>query len=637
MAALARRSRHKKQAISKNGEYLIALVRALLFIIFAAASTAIAQDLLSPVYGGIPSSLYYELGIVSFSLLAITTAIIIPDHFRKLHVWLPVLAFYAPLAQSWLSGYSSVLGPIYGPMITYCVTWYPFLFLSILSSATHIKAAKFGVILSFLLGLGSFFIFNFIRAAMLKYKEDNIGNQTALTRISLQYLLATCAGVASPSPLLLLNIPSLLHLMFIDIHGPFLGSQQRANTALAAVSPYKILARRESVTGYVSVLENTKTNFRLMRCDHSLLGGEWLQSPVGKPNGLKTREPVFAVFVMLEAVRLIESLPTSEKGKEATTSSTMEPEPSDDPSINGEVVEEFPAEDAPDDYWNLKPSDRAKVDDPEQQIKYESTTSSENVPEPTSGSINATTEADTKYALIIGLGIGTAAKAMISHGVLTTIIEIDPVVHTMATEFFELPSDHKAVIADAKPVIARAALDKAKFHYIIHDVFTGGAVPASLFTYEVFRNLRRLLTSNGAISINYAGDIEQPEARLLVQTIRRVFPVCRIYREMAAPTPEEVEEQGYDMTNMVIFCVKNDKPFKFRKPKESDFLESEVRRGNLIPKHEILDGAFAYDKTNGTVLRDGDEHLLRKWQEKSAVAHWHVMRQVIANPVWELW
>jgi hypothetical protein len=38
-----------------------------------------------------------------------------------------------------------------------------------------------------------------------------------------------------------------------------------------------------------------------MRCDHSLLGGQWVHV-----NGRRVSEPIYGVFVMLEAVRLVE-------------------------------------------------------------------------------------------------------------------------------------------------------------------------------------------------------------------------------------------------------------------------------------------------------------------------------------------
>lgn len=46
--------------------------------------------------------------------------------------------------------------------------------------------------------------------------------------------------------------------------------------------------------------------FMALRCDHSILGGEWLQKAGGKGEKLGMREPIYGVFVMLEAVRLVE-------------------------------------------------------------------------------------------------------------------------------------------------------------------------------------------------------------------------------------------------------------------------------------------------------------------------------------------
>ena len=64
---------------------------------------------------------------------------------------------------------------------------------------------------------------------------------------------------------------------------------------------WSMVDRWESVTGYVSVLDNHNDGYRVMRCDHSLLGGEWTK--FGK---VVVGEPIYSVFAQLEAVRLIE-------------------------------------------------------------------------------------------------------------------------------------------------------------------------------------------------------------------------------------------------------------------------------------------------------------------------------------------
>jgi len=69
---------------------------------------------------------------------------------------------------------------------------------------------------------------------------------------------------------------------------------------------YNILDARESVTGYVSVIESTQNHMRALRCDHSLLGGVWLPEGQWKDAGIVVPESIYSIFVMLEAVRLME-------------------------------------------------------------------------------------------------------------------------------------------------------------------------------------------------------------------------------------------------------------------------------------------------------------------------------------------
>lgn len=101
-----------------------------------------------------------------------------------------------------------------------------------------------------------------------------------------------------------------------------------------------------------------------------------------------------------------------------------------------------------------------------------------------------------------GLGIGTLPAALVAHGVGTTVVEIDPVVHEFASKYFQLPSNHTPVIADAV-TYTEDLVNKAdnQFDYVVHDVFTGGAEPVPLFTLEFLQNLNALLKPNGVVAI----------------------------------------------------------------------------------------------------------------------------------------
>lgn len=209
-----------------------------------------------------------------------------------------------------------------------------------------------------------------------------------------------------------------------------------------------------------------------------------------------------------------------------------------------------------------------------------------------------------------------------------------------ALEYFSLPRSHSPVIADAVTYTSDLATQGAqKYDYIVHDVFTGGAEPVDLFTYEFLSNLHKLMKPEGVIAINYAGDLLLPSARLVVRTITSIFPTCRIYREYPSPNTTTLEAEKRDFTNMVIFCtLDSSRPLTFRAPVEADYLGSGARRTFLVPKHEIdAREVFAEREGDGPVLAKNSTRRLEQWQKESAVGHWRVMRTVLPDKVWETW
>jgi hypothetical protein len=148
-----------------------------------------------------------------------------------------------------------------------------------------------------------------------------------------------------------------------------------------------------------------------------------------------------------------------------------------------------------------------------------------------------------------------------------------------------------------------------------------------------------LLKPEGVIGINYGGDLLSPSAALIVRTITSVFPTCRIYRELPAPSAAQLALKKLDFTNLVVFCTRADRSFGFRRAVQDDFLGTEARRQYLRPLHEVPLSTF--DKEGEPrVLKDGDAKAMRMlegWQRDSAVGHWGVMRGVVPDGVWENW
>ncbi|KAL7276519.1 hypothetical protein RUND412_000476 [Rhizina undulata] len=557
LRAMAKRANSPKKRPFKFS--IVDFIKTNLLLLVVATASYVSQLTLSPVYGEIPSSLSHSKISVGVFVVAWTSKYLLRNAVpRKIGALLPVLALYIPTIQRYIFRFSETWGAENGPIFTEAVTFYPLLFLSVLYSAVLLDVEDAS--LAAIAGGASYSVFWLSKAWISNSLPDHIGSSWFLTRCGLSNLIGLTYALISPSLLLLTAVPALLHTASMN---SMCVVTPELNQTLLLGSNYTLIARQESITGYISVLENNQLGIRVLRCDHSLLGGEWVRTPTGwsPPPGFEHtatefKEPIYAIFVIMEAVRLIDPPPKNENPR----------------------------------------------------------------------------------ALAIGLGIGTSADGLIKHGVETDIVELDPVVYQYAKEYFGLHENHTAYIEDAVGFIKResekvtaGASGANKYEYILHDVFTGGAVPASLFTLEVFNGLRNLLAEDGVIAINWAGDLKLKAARSIIETVRTVFHNCRVFREELPAKGEH----DVDFTNMVMFCTRSAKPYVFRGPTMADYLGSVARLNFLFPRYEInLEEQFD-TKESFTLLDESNIGNLVDWQRKSAVGHWGVIRTVIPPVVWE--
>lgn len=317
---MARSSRNdpKRSSPPKRGLDGFLLSRRMLYLALAAGSSALSQLNLAPVYGSIPSSLYH-VPLISLSVVLAIAADylnVLPSP-SKLEACIPVLAVYIPTIQSVLFMQSTRFGPIAGPLLTEALTVSPLIFLSTLlvlkASPGPIEGQR---IRTPLLGMGAFAFIQFSEKFFARLIRSILSIFPLVISHLLQVLLAMVYAALSPSRLLLLAIPSLLHSALFSVHMPLPRNVALLNQTLQSRSGYSILDRSESVTGYLSVIEGENRAYRALRCGHSLLGGEWLQEDDGEDP--KIRDPIYAVFVMLEAVRLVQLKHAQDVGDSAS-------------------------------------------------------------------------------------------------------------------------------------------------------------------------------------------------------------------------------------------------------------------------------------------------------------------------------
>ncbi|KZT58726.1 hypothetical protein CALCODRAFT_494641 [Calocera cornea HHB12733] len=95
------------------------------------------------------------------------------------------------------------------------------------------------------------------------------------------------------------------------------------------------------------------------------------------------------------------------------------------------------------------------------------------------------------------------------------------------------------------------APDESGYAYVVHDVFTGGSVPAHMFAVEVFREISALMKPDGVLAVNVVGELGGNAARAVWLTLRDAFAdgACRAFHDLPAPP-----QQG-QMANLVVFCT----------------------------------------------------------------------------------
>lgn len=217
---------------------------------------------------------------------------------------LPLIALQIPMFQFYLFALSNLFGAEYGPAITEALTLFPLVTVSASCIADVLDQADLSGLPSSIAnpapGLVSYIVFRYSETSFFSQLVEQMGTSIMQTRMALELVLATTYSIMGRSQLLRYAVPGILHAAFYNTHLMTESATASLNSTLNA-NGWSLVDRWESNTGYISVLDSHANGYRVMRCDHSLLGGEWTKF------GRKiVAEPVYSVFTQLEAVRLVQ-------------------------------------------------------------------------------------------------------------------------------------------------------------------------------------------------------------------------------------------------------------------------------------------------------------------------------------------
>ena len=323
---MARQSKGKSSAVKQkrstgDKEPSLPLWKAIVPLGLTGVSFTLSKLSLSPSHGGIPAVQYRTETLIISAALAFMTHAIFRSHpllrpsnaiylMAAITTWIPILQFaLTPTAR--------LIGPGLSAALINIVTLGPMVILSVDIMAPRVE---------FLMGFNrpggsSGTVSCLVCAAILfatmgisgSYLPPIVGSHPLLTRPFLPLSIPPLLMVLLPSRrmLWLATVPYALLLIF-NPYTSFSILAGQFETTLNDLG-YTVIKREESLTGYLSVVENRSKGYRVLRCDHSLLGGEWAPGMGSWPGGDGydgplgvVGEPVYAVFVMLEAIRLVQ-------------------------------------------------------------------------------------------------------------------------------------------------------------------------------------------------------------------------------------------------------------------------------------------------------------------------------------------
>ena len=249
--------------------------RGIQLVTLTAIYSSISQLTLSPVYGLIPAGIYHRYGTMGVALFAIALRGKLPALQRYAYA-LPVFAFWIPTIQFMLFKYSSIFGNPLGPVVTELFTYYPLVFMSVYLALWYVDRVDTKGADPLISEMGyPVFTFTWLVTAQRLLRGvivSNAGVFTLMNRVIMQLVVAVLYSLIIPNQVFWPSIPTAAFTMIANVHNPIERTTEVLNNTLA-LSGYDLLDRRESLTGYLSVLESQNDHFRVLRCDHSLLGG----------------------------------------------------------------------------------------------------------------------------------------------------------------------------------------------------------------------------------------------------------------------------------------------------------------------------------------------------------------------------
>ena len=289
----------------------------------------VSQIILHPVYGSVATGLHHN----SILLLTSLTPLIISFGRLETRKWqaIAMLLISAPLTLPVLFSFSGISGPVWGPVLTQTVLTWPCVFFT---SHTLHRELRWSWLLRILCSVGLVAAIRWSHEFLASHFLPYIG--ILWSRFSILVYLGLLAVLVDNIPLfkshefitLAFTFGPLLPIVIYVLSQPHVLPGVPDGLLARLPQEYTYLARQESITGMITVVENSVAGYRVLKCDHSLLGGLWTgikkreleeELFLGDINlrSVDEAESVYTAFYLQEAARLVERNDRDSRGHKA--------------------------------------------------------------------------------------------------------------------------------------------------------------------------------------------------------------------------------------------------------------------------------------------------------------------------------
>ena len=213
------------------------------------------------------------------------------------------------------------------------------------------------------------------------------------------------------------------------------------------------------------------------------------------------------------------------------------------------------------------------------------------------------------------------------------IVEIDPAVYKYALEHFNMPTSRVGIVFldDVFHILERGLLSE-KYDYILHDVFSGGSQPFQLYTASFFEKLKRFMTSDGVLALNFYGHLVGPKAQptqSVLEALEHVWTYVRCFSD----EHDRTDTSAHNMVGLhfngnkhwqVFFAADNRIRWDAARLHDTVLQDNSIRTRMLqtFQEHEV------------DIKANRADTLVASLHDKLAIDHWKAMRKLFSADFW---